>query len=761
MAQYNNLERYSTWLLGAFFSLFFVLSTEAQLTMLPDTQYVQISDCGNFFELCLDIPLSDINQYDIAVNGAPPPNGINLCNLIDRAIYDYTGLHGQGQSAFGPFILQSWEINGSNAGPVSFPDINALVDSMNVLDPIGDWRVDATNLRIIGGDPSQTYSDIAIFAVAITVTQTLQRQDFQESLGTLINIPEGFNSVELLHSPSTERDTIYVGVTCVQDTSYDLVLDYGSLDTICLDFSEINSPIESVQNICPGTGRVQFSSINSDSCVVLLADRPGRDTSCWVACDGFGICDTTYIYALVNSGVATQTVYDTVDVDESIQRCTDVKIFAGTPGMMSNFCLDTNNDMVEFALEQSSKCITYSGLRPGDGQACIELCDDENNCDTTFYFIHVRDLEVVNLPNRVVQLGQTDSLCDFSMLTQLTGTVDSIVNICASTSGTHVDFTIDDDTDCIYFTGLDSGIDSACLILYDDAGNNLEVRLMVEVIETTINVVVDSIPRALPVVHCLDGIGLPGTVQDTLYICEEAGDLFYDYDLDHVNRCVSFTGKFPGTDSLCLYVCDDGGICDTTVYSITVLPDAGLPPICADDSDTTSQGRSVVIDVLSNDDLPDQFDPTTYMLTLIDGLGPSNGTATVNPDYTITYTPDPGFCGELDAYDYLLCNVVECDTGRVRIYVECPRFEDVTVCNGFSPNNDGLNDYLTVKGLDTYPNHRLQVFNRWGNLVLDAVDYQNDWNGSWNGVNIPDGTYFYVIDTGEGDRLSGYILIQR
>jgi gliding motility-associated-like protein len=56
----------------------------------------------------------------------------------------------------------------------------------------------------------------------------------------------------------------------------------------------------------------------------------------------------------------------------------------------------------------------------------------------------------------------------------------------------------------------------------------------------------------------------------------------------------------------------------------------------------------------------------------------------------------------------------------------------------------------------------VQVFNRWGNLVFDAKDYQNDWGGTWNKELLPDGVYFYVIDLGDGSELrSGYISVQR
>src|SRR5690606_40339000 len=61
--------------------------------------------------------------------------------------------------------------------------------------------------------------------------------------------------------------------------------------------------------------------------------------------------------------------------------------------------------------------------------------------------------------------------------------------------------------------------------------------------------------------------------------------------------------------------------------------------------------------------------------------------------------------------------------------------------NVFTPNGDGVNDYFEIRGLGMFPTHRLTVFNRWGNEVYKSSNYQNDWNGA----NLSEGTYYYVL----------------
>lgn len=62
--------------------------------------------------------------------------------------------------------------------------------------------------------------------------------------------------------------------------------------------------------------------------------------------------------------------------------------------------------------------------------------------------------------------------------------------------------------------------------------------------------------------------------------------------------------------------------------------------------------------------------------------------------------------------------------------------------NVFTPNGDGINDFLAFDLLELYPGSSLQVFNRWGKLIYEDDSYYNDWDGEDN----PAGTYFYILD---------------
>jgi gliding motility-associated-like protein len=65
----------------------------------------------------------------------------------------------------------------------------------------------------------------------------------------------------------------------------------------------------------------------------------------------------------------------------------------------------------------------------------------------------------------------------------------------------------------------------------------------------------------------------------------------------------------------------------------------------------------------------------------------------------------------------------------------------------FSPNGDGLNETWYIDDIEEYPNADVTVFNRWGSVVYQTQQYQNDWPGTWqNGEPLPVATYYFVID---------------
>ncbi len=71
---------------------------------------------------------------------------------------------------------------------------------------------------------------------------------------------------------------------------------------------------------------------------------------------------------------------------------------------------------------------------------------------------------------------------------------------------------------------------------------------------------------------------------------------------------------------------------------------------------------------------------------------------------------------------------------------------DLVIPTGITPNGDGKNDQLVIRGIERYPDNVVTIFNRWGNLVYQKENYNNEWTGGNNSNDpLPEGTYFIIL----------------
>jgi gliding motility-associated-like protein len=81
-----------------------------------------------------------------------------------------------------------------------------------------------------------------------------------------------------------------------------------------------------------------------------------------------------------------------------------------------------------------------------------------------------------------------------------------------------------------------------------------------------------------------------------------------------------------------------------------------------------------------------------------------------------------------------------------RIMIEAQPCCDLLMPNAFTPNNDGLNDFLGPVTFGNPENYRLVIFNRYGDLVFESYKVNDKWDGYYkDGQKADAGTYFYVL----------------
>jgi hypothetical protein len=187
---------------------------------------------------------------------------------------------------------------------------------------------------------------------------------------------------------------------------------------------------------------------------------------------------------------------------------------------------------------------------------------------------------------------------------------------------------------------------------------------------------------------------------------------------------------------------------DTTTTDVTPV---NVAPVAVDDSATTNVGVAVVLSVLDNDSDPDG-DP----LTITDIGDPANGSAVVNGDGTITYTPDANFTGT-DTFTYTIADGVGgTSTAAATVVVDavcglpvfgdrsCTTDEDTGIVLSVSGNNGETATILSVSD----PGNGSAVVNGDGTITYTP---DADFNGT--------DTFTYTIPDGSGGTSTSTVTV--
>jgi gliding motility-associated-like protein len=85
----------------------------------------------------------------------------------------------------------------------------------------------------------------------------------------------------------------------------------------------------------------------------------------------------------------------------------------------------------------------------------------------------------------------------------------------------------------------------------------------------------------------------------------------------------------------------------------------------------------------------------------------------------------------------------------------------VTPKKVFSPNGDGIDDFWVIEDIERYTDSTIMIFTGNGSTVYEASPYNNDWNAVYNGKDLPEGAYFYVIQAENKEPKTGSVTVIR
>lgn len=189
----------------------------------------------------------------------------------------------------------------------------------------------------------------------------------------------------------------------------------------------------------------------------------------------------------------------------------------------------------------------------------------------------------------------------------------------------------------------------------------------------------------------------------------------------------------------------------TSEYSIYFATPQNTPPTIADQTfavlEKSANGKRVGT-IVANDADADQS--LTYSIT--DGnttgtfaINEETGEITVASNTELDYTMHTEFTLTVQVQDNGEGNLTAEAIITIKVVQDInPKFDNL-----FSPNEDGVNDKWIIRDLNLCTENELFIYNPSGQLIFHTSNYQQDWDGTYQGDELPVGTYYYVLKCGE------------
>lgn len=187
-----------------------------------------------------------------------------------------------------------------------------------------------------------------------------------------------------------------------------------------------------------------------------------------------------------------------------------------------------------------------------------------------------------------------------------------------------------------------------------------------------------------------------------------------------------------------------------------VIVEYKYAPVAENDLVNLDFAAQANINVILNDFMPDDFFVELF-------LEPVHGTVIEVEDGTFLYQADVNYIGE-DQFIYEVCSET-CDCSQGTVFINIGEDARCVIPTIITPNGDGVNDLFVIPCLadvTSFPDNEVAIFNQWGDEVFRQKGYKNDWGGTFDGEDLPTGTYYFIVDFGDGsDIQTGFLVLQR
>ncbi len=686
-------------------------------------------------------------------------------------------------------------------------------------------------LDAIGVDATDIESNTLAFSSAISLSGNANSSIPDASLFCFDFTPDqdffGFDTLQLVvceQGSATQCDTIIAIIEVIpSNDAPQIQVDGLPVDTIYFEALEDVITEMCVDASDPDMDNLQVESANLTEGPGIFEARPFGDL-CWffqslkdstgmvygevIVCDNANpaLCDT--IIAAVNVIPVNDhplitdengnplfedfdTLYYTIDEDQPIDFCISASDADGDPLILDGvISIDGNGSFI--ITDPTGLCVNYTPDPDfnGNDQGTLTVCESSGvdpqcvSITVVFDVISVNDPPVITnggvpVDTLYYQIDEDNPIDICLTVDDADGNTLNIEEINASSMDGVFD--IGDPLDlCFLFTpDLNFNGDTyAEVIVCDDQNPSLcdTVIVALEVIPVNDppmfinkNIINDTLlietVEDTSIEFCFDIIDPENqSITDpVISSITNLGD--YDYTKG-LQDCYVFTplNETNGVEYATVTVCDDTNLCAELVVEI-VIAYVNDPPIGEDDFFEHDIYTIFTGNITENDS---DIEGTRLTASIEDG-SQLHGELDLDQSGTFRYNPSRSFVGT-EVFTYRLCDTgvdPQCTIVTVTFELNDP----LTVWQAVSPNGDGMNDQWVIEGIELFPDNRIQIYDRYNNLVYEITGYNNQdkvWSGQSNrGItsgNETNGTYFYKIDLGDekiGKPLSGFIILKK
>jgi gliding motility-associated-like protein/uncharacterized repeat protein (TIGR01451 family) len=709
-------------------------------------------------KVCLPIPLENINDYLVSINGTATTDfhGCDIDSLVHYCYAPANDIISAGS------FKATWVI-GSASNVQTVSNLTGLVDWMRTTDAAGNWTNSVALQGVIGGnEPKSRYGKLTIEKLDGSSVVVIDATRIGIARGTEVTVTgNGPHIIEIIKKATCCKDTVIVPVS----------------GPICPDYLQDQNVVLNLGNDCNGSAKYCLNLTDAQVAgLTFTVDGKATTTT---------FCNEVNTISYGTTPIPAAGPYDLTSWIVNGSQKTGT--FANNAGLVSlmnsldptgNWSFDSANSSIvggnpsstygnlELRRSGTSTIVTLNRVvtarRQGhaltfavgthvvevtDAQGCTDRMTVRVECNTVQPCTDFIALKTITLSAPVCSQGGADVCLNLTTFAALQAGNYSIFLNGATTAtnyaGCNNGFSL----------RLPAGTNS---MVFVNGSNNCRDTVAVKLNCITNQIINQDVFVTDVKTFGLDKSELQGTLIDVKTI-KSSNQGVVTFTVDKAKAEVTLTAVRTGIETAVFVLYDDSGIADTAFVTVTVKDRQIIEPIAGDDNANTRKGADpITINVLSNDTI---FGGLTSIQIVSQ---PAHGTVIVSPDNTFKYVSYSDYCDNTtpDAFTYSICTTGGCDTATVRVMVLC---DGIVIYNGFSPNGDGFNDKLRIDGIEEFPGNNLQIFNRWGNQVFLKEGYRNDqgWDGTWEGIHIPDGTYFYVLKDGNGKSYSGYIQLQR